>query len=168
VYGKAKISPLAERVCHFTQRYPREQRAECAGQAVGIVFDDECTRMLSAALASGAIKPAEGLDGRCVNAIQARYATCDFMQVASLPPIAACIELWEGQLPDGAVCRSSLECKQGLHCHGLSPSEVGVCGAPKPAGASCGNAIDALASYVPNDEAAHPECSGRCVQGRCL
>jgi hydrogenase/urease accessory protein HupE len=168
VYGKAKISPLAERVCHFTQRYPREQRAQCGGEPVGVVFDDQCTRMLSAALASGAIKPAEGLDGRCVNAIEARYATCDFMQFKSLPPIAACTDLWEGQLADGAVCRSSLECRRGSHCHGVSSSETGVCGAPKAAGASCGNAIDALASYVPNSEADHPECSGRCVQGRCL
>lgn len=168
VYGKAKISPLAERVCHFTQRYPREQRAACSGEAVGVVFDDPCTRMLSAALESGALKPAEGLDGRCVNAIEARYATCDFMKYESLPPIAACTKLWQGQLAEGAICRSSLECKPGLHCHGAGPSESGVCGAPKATGTSCGGAIDVLASYVPHDEAEHPECSGRCVQGRCL
>jgi hypothetical protein len=133
-----------------------------------VVFDAECTRMLSAALASGAIRPAEGLDGRCLNAFEARYATCDFMQYATLPPIAACTELWQGQLKADAVCRSSLECQTGLYCHGIGPTQTGRCGPPKPTGATCGTAIDGLAAYLPHSESDHAECTGRCGQGRCL
>lgn len=167
VYGKAKVSPLAERVCHIVQRYPREQRAECSGEPMGVAFDDECTRMMSAALASGAIKAAPGLDGRCVNAMAARYATCEFMQHETLPPIAACTDLWEGQLAAGAVCRSALECQTGLYCHGVGPAQTGVCGPAKASGTACGTGIDPLATYVPHDPAAHPECTTQCIQGRC-
>lgn len=167
IYLKTPASPLAERICHIVQRFPREQRAQCSGEPLGVVFDAECTRMLSAALASGAVKLAEGLDGRCVNATYARYATCEFMQHASLPPLAACADLWQGQLAAGGVCRSSLECGPGLYCHGVGPTQPGVCGAPKPTGARCGMAIDALASYVPHNESDHPECTGNCGQGRC-
>lgn len=168
VYAAVKPSPLAQRVCQATQRLPREQRAACSGEPVGVTFEAECTRLLSAALASGAVRAAESLDGRCVNALEARYATCDFMEYTILPPIAACTELWQGQLKAGAVCRSSLECQTGLHCHGVGPTQPGVCGLPKPAGAACGTAIDALAAYVPWKEADHAECrQGACTQGRC-
>jgi hydrogenase/urease accessory protein HupE len=167
VYASVKPSPLAQRVCQATQRLPREQRAACSGEPVGVTFEAECTRMLSAALASGAVRPVESLDGRCVNALEARYATCDFMEYTTLPPIAACVELWQGQLKAGAVCRSSLECQTGLHCHGVGPTESGVCGAPKPTGATCGTAIDPLAAYVPWKEADHAECTSTCNQGRC-
>jgi hypothetical protein len=124
--------------------------------------------MLSAALASGAVRAAESLDGRCLSALEARYATCDFMEYTTLPPIAACTELWQGRLKAGAVCRSSLECQTGLHCHGLGPTEPGVCGLPRPTGATCGTAIDALAAYLPWKQDDHPECTGRCSQGRCM
>ncbi|HET6334916.1 MAG TPA: HupE/UreJ family protein [Polyangiales bacterium] len=167
VYASVATSPLAERICHIMQRFPRERRAECGGESVGVTLDGECTRMLSAALASGALKAEAGLDGRCVSALESRYETCEFMQYPSLSPVAACTDLWLGQLAAGAVCRSSLECKTGLSCHGISPTQTGVCGAAKPKGASCGTAIDALASYLPHNEADHPECTGSCTQGRC-
>jgi hydrogenase/urease accessory protein HupE len=168
IYKSVPASPIAERLCRVAQRLPRERRAECTGSPVGVTFEAECTRMLSSALASGALRTDSSLDGRCVNTLEARYATCDFASAVTLPPIAACTSLWQGQLSDGAVCRSSLECQAGRHCHGVGPMETGVCGPPKPTGSSCGGAIDALASYLPTREADHPECTGRCGQGRCL
>lgn len=167
VYPKTATSPLAERVCTALQRLPREMRASCAGEPVGVTLEAECTRMLSAALSTGALRADERLAGRCINALESRYEACDFMQLQHLPPIAACTELWQGQLAQGAVCRSSLECQAGLFCHGVGPLEPGVCGAPKPAATSCGGSADALAAYVPWRESSHPECAGRCVEGRC-
>ena len=103
----------------------------------------------------------------CVAAVEARYEGCDFMRETQLPPLAMCESLWNGQRVAGDSCRSSLECKPGLHCHGLGPSDAGVCGEPKPAGASCGRAIDPLASYLPDRAADHPECVGKCGGQRC-
>jgi hypothetical protein len=165
LYPSVATSRVAERICHIAARFPRERHSECSGEPIGITFDGECTQMLSAALASGAVKAAEGLEGRCVSAMESRYETCEFMQYASLSPIAACSDLWQGQLAAGAVCRSSLECQTGLYCHGIGATRAGVCGAPKPKGASCGTAIDALAAYLPHKDSDHPECTERCGQG---
>jgi hydrogenase/urease accessory protein HupE len=164
----AQRSELAAELCDATQRLPRERRAACTGGAAGITLERECTRVLSAALASPALALSPAQARACVAAQRARYERCDFSAAVSLPPLAECSGLWTGQLAAGASCRSSLECGSGLHCHGLSPLDPGVCGEPKPDGASCGQGGDTLAAYVPNrGNDTHPECSGLCKHGRC-
>ncbi len=167
VYPRAAAVPLAEQLCRALQRLPRERRAACGGGPAGITLERECTRMLSAALASDALEVDPAQASACVAATEARYATCDFTRATALPPIAACESLWQGVLDAGAPCRSSLECERGLHCHGLSPSHAGVCGAPKPAGEICGGSVDPLAAYLPDRSEEHPECSGQCARAVC-
>jgi hydrogenase/urease accessory protein HupE len=168
VYPAAEPLPLASRVCRALQRLPRERRAACGGGPLGVTLEGECTRMLSAAVQSGALQLSALEADLCVAAIEARYEGCDFMRATHLPPLAACEGLWKGQSAVGAQCRSSLECQAGLHCHGVGPSQAGVCGEPKAAGAACGRAIDPLAAYVPERAEDHPECAGTCGGQRCL
>jgi hydrogenase/urease accessory protein HupE len=164
----APRSELAAELCEATQRLPRERRAACTGGAAGVTLERECTRVLSAALASPALVLSPAKAKKCIASQRARYERCDFSAAVALPPLPECSGLWNGQLAAGASCRSSLECGSGLHCHGLSPLDPGVCGEPKPEGASCGQGADPLAAYVPNrGDDTHPECSGLCKHGRC-
>jgi hydrogenase/urease accessory protein HupE len=167
VYASVAPSPLAARLCQSTQRMPRERRAACAGTQPGPTLEGECTRVLSAALASNALRIAAPAADRCVAALESRYADCAFTKLASLQPLAACADAWQGQLASGASCRSSLECQAGLHCHGVGPTSVGRCGAPKPAGARCSLTPDPLGAYLSTKDSDHPECQGTCTQGRC-
>jgi hypothetical protein len=103
-----------------------------------------------------------------VAALETRYASCEFTKAASLPPLAACAGAWQGQLASGAICRSSLECQPGLHCHGAGPMTEGSCGPPKLAGARCTLTPDTLGAYLPTKPSDHPECQGKCSQARCI
>lgn len=160
--------PAAGELCQLFARLPRERRAECAGEPIGATLESACTRSLSAALERGALRVAtEAERGRCASDLRARYADCSFAPAPALPAVASCSALWQGELREGEACQSSLECRSGLQCAGVGPFDPGVCAAPKRAGAACGRSIDPLGSYLPHDPAAHPECAGRCVQGRC-
>ena len=160
--------PAAAEMCELFAKLPRERRAKCAGEPVGVTLESACTRSLSAALERGALRLASEADrGRCASDLRARYADCSFASAAALPAAESCSALWQGELREGETCQSSLECRSGLQCAGVGPFDPGVCAAPKRAGAACGRSIDPLASYLPHDPAAHPECAGRCVQGRC-
>ena len=39
--------------------------------------------------------------------------------------------VFSGRLDQGATCRSSLECREGLHCVGVSPLDPGTCQPPQ-------------------------------------
>jgi hydrogenase/urease accessory protein HupE len=168
VYATVAPVPLAAKICRATQRLPRERRAACANTAVGSTLEAECTRVLSAALTSKAVRIAPAAADGCVAALQTRYADCEFSKAESLQPLAACTGAWSGQLANAASCRSSLECQPGLHCHGAGPMTLGTCGVPKPAGARCTLTPDTLGAYLPIDDSAHRECQGKCSRGRCI
>jgi hypothetical protein len=160
-------SAAAEQLCEAFQRLPRERRAACGGTRSGATLERECTRVLSGALASGALSVDPSAALSCEAQQRARYAGCEFAAEPALAPLASCGALWRGKLALGERCRSALECQAGLTCDGVGPLDRGVCAQPKPAGASCGRALDALAAYLPHRESEHPECAGACVNGRC-
>jgi hypothetical protein len=164
--GKA-VAPEVARLCHVFSALPRERRAACAGRQAPLVLTSECTRMLGAALADGAVTFSAPAAEQCIAEQSARYQSCDFMARGTLAPLDSCKALFTGQRARGATCRSSLECATGLHCKGASPVETGTCAAPSAPGTVCGLATDALASYVPHRDADHPECAGRCERNRC-
>jgi hypothetical protein len=132
-----------------------------------VTLERECTRVLSAALASGALSFEATTADSCNAQQRARYDGCEFAAAPALTPLATCSGLWRGTLLQGERCRSALECQAGLTCHGVGPLDPGVCAQPKAAGESCGRALDALAAYLPHRESEHPECAGTCLNGRC-
>jgi hypothetical protein len=156
-------------LCEAFHELPRTRRAACAGRKPGIMLTGECLRTLGSAVASGALRFDDGSAERCVAALQARYADCDFMAQKALPALAECTGLWQGTLARGERCRSSLECGKDSFCRGLSPLDTGVCAAPEAEGARCGMAIDPLAAWLPHSEGLHAECEGAavCGRGRC-
>jgi hydrogenase/urease accessory protein HupE len=160
-------SETAARLCDLFARLPRERRAACAGSAPGVSLERECTRVLSAALASGALRVDRPAADGCEDALRGRYADCGFASLEVVPAIESCTNLWLGRIAQGGSCRSALECQSGLICSGVGPFDAGVCSAPKRAGASCGRSTDVLAAYLPHREADHPECAGSCARGRC-
>jgi len=161
------VAPEVERLCQVFSALPRERRAACAGNAAPLVLTSECTRMLGAALADGAVTFSAPAAEQCIAEQSARYQSCDFMARGTLAPPDSCRALLTGTRARGATCRSSLECTTGLHCKGASPVESGRCAAPSAAGVRCGLAADPLAAYVPRRDADHPECAGTCVRNRC-
>jgi hydrogenase/urease accessory protein HupE len=162
-------SELAAELCAATQRLPRERRAACSGGSPGVTLERECTRVLSAALASSALQLNAAQAKACIAAQQARYGSCEFSSAVALASLPECDALWTGRVRAGDSCRSSLECEGGLHCHGLSPLDAGTCGLAKLAGAGCGQGGDTLESYVPKrSDDAQRECSGSCQHGRCV
>jgi hydrogenase/urease accessory protein HupE len=162
------VDPTVARVCRALSALPRERRAACHGRRPGLLLTSECERMLSGAVADGAVTFAAGAADRCVADLEARYQGCEFTEALALPPLASCTTMLVGERGAGATCRSSLECATGLHCKGTSPTEAGVCTAPNADGARCGLATDALGAYVPSRAADHPECAGRCARNRCV
>jgi hypothetical protein len=62
------------------------------------------------------------------------------------------------------VCRSSLECNEGLHCQGLSATRTGICTRPQAVGAACGTHVDVMAAYVLDRalDRARPFCRDFC------
>jgi hypothetical protein len=155
----------AEELCVWLNRMPRERRARCAGEPVGVTLERACTHSLVAAFERGTIALDPEAHTRCIEQQRARATDCGVADAAAV----SCDAVWHGQLVAGASCRSSLECADGLHCDGvLGPLSPGVCRAPQVAGAACGDGIDALTVYLPQAAPRHSECAGRCLQGTCV
>ncbi len=146
-----------------------KRRATCCKHPPGILLTSECTRMLSAALAAKALALSEASVDRCLGALAKTYEGCDW--VGPFPPEtpAECHGLFEGKLPKGTRCRSSLECEGELRCHGIGPTTTGKCGEGKPDGESCGGSTDPLAGYTRQSrlDVTHRECKSQCIQHRC-
>lgn len=159
------LQPSVQPLCAAFHTLPRAHAKRCGAPAGGFDFSGECTRMLNAAVASGAVRLPERDAAACLEAEQQRYARCDAAPASA--DQLTCSALWQGTLAQGARCRSSLECTAGLYCDGVSPVTVGTCSTPKPNGARCGVLVDPLASYVPHQPDQHPECVGTCQAGRC-
>jgi hypothetical protein len=166
------VVPLADKLCKAVQAIPITKRQACCDQKGGIpasgeILIRECVRNLSAALTAQVIKLAAADVDACESAMNAAYDGCAW--VGPNPPAlpARCVGILHGTVADGAVCRSSLECVDGLHCDGVGPTSAGVCRGARAQG-GCGRATDPLALYAKQPlEAAHAECTESCGVSGC-
>ena len=161
--------PVAARVCSALQDRPRERRAACKGTTPGVSFAVLCTSALTSAIRSGAARLDASAAATCAGAIDSSLQGCDWAAGVDPPAPLECDGFVHGLLGDGATCRSSLECIEGLRCHGVGPTSVGRCGRPHDDGAACDVGVDSLVAYARQDrvDRAHPECSGFCSDHRC-
>ncbi len=169
VYAVEKVAPLslATRLCRVLHRLPEERRARCCGAPAGITFETECARALSISLRDGAVELDPARVDACSEAMQAALAGCEWVGPHPVLP-AACQGLLDGRRGQGQTCRSSLECRPGLRCRGVGPTDFGRCDVPGAPMTFCGTAVDTLASYTRQaTEPDHPECAGWCDQRRC-
>ena len=161
--------PLVRKLCGTLHDFPEQQRATCCNTTPGLVLTSECTRTLTAAVVSRAVTIAAADVDACTMAIQTVYDGC--VWVGPFPPEVptACLGVVKGKLAAGKRCRSSLECADGMRCHGAGPTTVGKCGVGSADGEKCGGSADALAGYVrQNDiDVRHPECKGWCNRTKC-
>ncbi|MFO0549382.1 MAG: hypothetical protein U0271_13400 [Polyangiaceae bacterium] len=156
--------PVAERYCSLVHDASEESRRACCPDMQFTSFrpTGECVRTLSYALRSGAVAIDKGALEACDAAISAAAKVCDWG--GELP--AACVGIVRGTREKSNGCRSSLECKAGLYCAGLTITKPGTCAAPMPIGQPCG-LVDTLAPLVVEDaEREHPQCDGVCLR-RC-
>ncbi len=162
--------PLAARFCDAVLVAPERRRSECCStpNLAGIVAG-QCVRALTFALAQHTVTLAPADVDRCAEAVTRASAGCDWVipDTTALPP--ECEGLVKGALAEKARCRSSLECREGLRCMGLSTVDLGVCAPPKPARSQCNVAIDMLATFTRQNhvDRDHPECEGYCGHAQC-
>jgi hypothetical protein len=159
---------LAIALCDTLHDLPARRKQACCGASVASLAA-VCAKEVAAALDRNAIRiDNKGLD-RCSDASEKSLKGCDW--VGPLQPAlpAVCAALIVGNAKPGAVCRSSLECSDGLYCQGISPLAPGVCAASARAGARCERPADNLASFArAADDPRHPSCDGVCLRGQCL
>jgi hypothetical protein len=163
-------NPIAQKLCAGLTEMPEKKRAACCQAQPGIVFTSECTRTLSAALQYKAVQLDEGAVDACVAAFEKTLDGCDWVGPFAPGPPEACHGIVKGLLAFGEKCRSTLECAGALRCRGVGPTTPGHCSAPSNNGEVCGGTVDALATYVRQNDVDkdHPECAaGRCIKHRC-
>ncbi|MGZ6069693.1 MAG: DUF7107 domain-containing protein [Myxococcaceae bacterium] len=124
--------------------------------------------MLSLALRGGGLDLDAKRTAECVDLQVAALQGCGWIGPASVALPETCEALTLGKLEPGARCRSALECREGLRCRGLGPTQPGVCDAPGPPATACELGTDPLAVYLRQDARSHPECSGACVRRTCV
>ncbi len=165
---KGAADPRAARLCQALYALPEARRASCCASRPGIVLDEACTGVLSAALSSNALLlDASGVEA-CTLALAHAYQGCEWVGPFGPPFPTECQGLFAGQRASGQSCRSSLECASGLLCAGAGPTDEGRCSPPGGKGASCSTAVDALATYTRQDvDRLHPQCQGLCRRHRC-
>ncbi len=161
--------PLAEKLCGALYDLPEVRRSTCCSGQPGHSFvTTECTRIVSAALRSGAVALDSAAVEACVAAQAKAYAGCGWVGQWLMPLPPGCDGLLQGHRKSGEVCRSSLECGEGLHCLGVGPTDPGRCGPPRSDGQACLTAVDPLASYTrESEDTHHQECAGFCGHRRC-
>ncbi len=164
-----KPDPLAQKLCGAIQALPEERRAACCSVKAETGYYAECVRMLSGAFAAKAVKMDAEKVAACQGAMARQFAGCGWVGPWTQDPPTECLALFQGQLPEKARCRSSLECRGNMRCHGVGPTATGTCGPPRPVGEMCGTANDPLAVYTRQEEVdrEHPECTGYCNRGHC-
>lgn len=158
--------PIAEKYCHVTYEVAETKRKSCCPALSFTPFlpTSECVRTLSYALRSKAISIEKSDLDACEAAVRKEAEQCDWG--AEVP--TSCKDILRGQMNENEACRSSLECKEGLHCAGLRVSAPGKCVPRAKDGQRCGGVADTLASFVSQDpEAKHPLCEGICDRKRC-
>lgn len=161
--------PLARRLCTALHELPAKRRAACCSSTPGFTQGATCERALSISLGAGAVTVDEAAVVTCEQAMEKRHEGCDWVAIGVPPPAPECLGLVHGTLTEGAACRSTLECKDGLACHGVGPTTMGACGKPRPLGSPCGGRIDPLAGPTrqTDTEARQPDCDGICKNRRC-
>src|SRR5262249_48423753 len=177
-----KPLPEAERFCQAVYDLPVRRRAACCQAPPGIALTSECVRMLSAALRSGAVSlETKDVDACAAAMVEARDvaaggagmgaapAGCDWVGPGPVDLPEACAGVIRGTLATGAVCRSTLECRDPLRCSGVGPTRTGVCGVAKRDGSPCGKVVDPLLDYARQNavDAARAECAGWCDPNHC-
>jgi len=160
--------PRARDLCQALHGLPAERRVACCGGVPGQLLLDECTRVLSLALASGNVELDARRTAACLADQQPAFAGCGWIGPSPPPLPEVCQGLTVGKLESGARCRSSLECREGLRCRGLGPTQAGVCDAPGAPATACDLGADPLAVYLIQDSRSHPECAGTCVRRTCV
>lgn len=163
--------PVAQRFCEAIHDLEPRRRAECCGSRGGAgYFTGECTRTLSAAIRLKAVELGSAAVDRCARAVARGLEGCGWVGPSSPALPAECDSVIKGLLTSAAVCRSSLECADGLACQGLSATQVGRCLPPKPAGVVCGGTVDTLAAMTLQHRSGerHPECAGVCARPMCV
>lgn len=160
--------PLAQRLCDAIHTLPARRKAECCKGEPSVTMVDECVRTLSYALRSKAVTLDPAEVDVCAEAAAKAFDGCGWVTPLSAAVPAACAGIVKGAVKEGDHCRSSLECQDGLHCHGVAASDTGRCGKPREAG-SCSRGIDTLASHTRQSgvDRSHPECAGHCNGRRC-
>lgn len=164
----AKLDPQARALCRALHGLPEERRASCCGGAPGATLAEECTRVLSLALASGNVQLDGARTSTCLAAQDTALQGCGWLGPTSPALPEACQGLTTGKLERGARCRSALECRIGLRCRGLGPTEPGACDTAGATATACDLGADPLAVYLRQDGRGHPECSGACVRRTCV
>lgn len=162
--------PIAQAYCDAVQEKQRLRREACCPAFGAFAPTAECIRTLSAALRLGAVVLDEADLKACADAAATAIEGCDWVGstgAGSTP--AACSGIIRGTLKIGAKCRSNLECLEGLRCHGLGATHAGKCGVADDLHA-CNISTDSLAAFTAqiDFDRQHPECSGRCLKGRCV
>jgi len=163
--------PLARRLCDALRNTKEKQRASCCKRKFEPVpiLTSECTRMLSGALAAKAVTIDVADVGKCEAALEKTYVGCDWVGPNPPSPPAECQGIVHGMLTAKTRCRSSLECKDTLHCRGVGPTDPGRCAEPGGDDSPCIGSVDPLAVYLSQTELEreHPECAGFCDLHRC-
>jgi hypothetical protein len=159
-----KKDPQAAAYCEAVHGLPESRRAACCQSPMGIVLTDDCVRVLSYSVRSGALVIDERSTAECKQKVEQQLASCDF--IGPFPPQLpeACEGVLRGTLTAGGRCRSSLECQGTLRCVGVGPTSLGTCHKPREDGAPCGLAVDPLAAFTRGERLVekHSECSGFC------
>lgn len=160
--------PLAQKLCEALHSRTRAKKDECCERTSSLDVTSECVRMLTFAIRSKAVVLDSAEVDRCLSAIDTRLSNCDFLAPGQPPTAPQCAGIVRGQLQEGARCRSALECKEGLNCRGVGPTQQGICSKPRGAKMACGTASDPLLNYTFQDEKKHPECEGVCGRNQCM
>jgi hypothetical protein len=160
---------LSRRLCDAVQGLPATRKAECCGTSPNTGLASECARDLTRSLQERKLTLEPGDVDRCVADSTRDLEGCAWVTPRTSRLPASCRGIVHGTLDTGGRCRSSLECRDGLRCWGITPEAPGVCAPPGVPGAPCGGGPDALATFArqAEDGARHPECNGFCLLGRC-
>ena len=170
VYGSTFVAhPMATRLCGVLHALPEKRREACCGEAPGSgAVERECVRMLSQALTDKSATLEETAVSACESALTRTLDGCDWPGPAGFEVPEACVEIIGGTLAPRARCRSSLECRSGLRCVGLGPTDPGRCAPPSPQNTLCAISVDALAgATLQRLDETHPECAGTCGRRQC-
>jgi hypothetical protein len=166
--GKPPL-PLAEKFCNAARDTPRKRRDACCPDFGSFAPTAECIRTLSAALRSGGVTLADADVEACAAAVTKETEGCDWVTSVGGPTTTACLGIIKGTRQEGALCRSNLECQEGMRCLGLGATRPGKCYPPQPKGGVCNVATDSLSVFTGQDdvERHHPECAGYCAGRWC-
>jgi hypothetical protein len=175
----APLDPLAVKFCEAVQgAIPTRRNACCSTNKTpkgtedpGVLvttFAGECARTLSYAIRHESVTlDADAVD-KCVAATDILLAGCDWVGPAPPHLPEVCTNLIKGKRAENEVCRSSLECNEGLYCFGLGAIKAGRCGPPLAKGKACGPSTDSLASFTIHSRlVGHPLCEGYCNARKC-